>query len=460
MGISQVYDLLKEKLTATCTVKRGLLAILVFVLVGLPVFTIVYSTLKNTELEQKIKDANDETQKNINNSLRHFIDERIATRIEKIQQMKTKDNSTPNAEHELRQSLQDANDHLNVLIFTVGNLSAVVLRMNSSSEWEMSLLRLNLNATKNKLIRLQTELTQLNYSVHTDMVPFTVEAVNDLRHELNILRNSTTANVSELWKVWSKTNTEIEDVVKLMAQQNDTFHFKMEYHSDTLYAEVKDVENKQRKFHNDTKRILKQLRSQMNETRHGLQRSVDNQIARANKSWHKSLTDSIGFLRSSVAKIDAKVDGIKQEVSKRINNSVNKQKEMKEDFSKAKANFQEKDRKHDVAISGQKSKTDSMQKRIAKLEDERKSDSQTIQDLKDQRKSDSQMIQNLKDRRKSDWQMIQDLKGERKSDSQMIEDLKDKVEKMENGASGLLKTDTRFVFLLVVTAAGLSHILN
>ena len=312
----------KEPTASSCSVKRVLLGFVVVVLfIGQVVFTSLYPTLKINKLEQKLNVANEETQK----SLRHFTNERIGARINEIKQMNTKDNS------ELRQSFKDANDHLNVLIFTVGNLSAVVLRMKSSSDLKMSRLRWNLNATKDTLIRLQTELTQLNYSVHTDMVPFVVEAVNDLRQELKSM------------------------------------------------------------FHNDT---LKQLRSQLNETRHGLQRSVGNQIARANKTWQKALKDSIGSLHSLVAKIDVKVNGIKQELLKSINN---KQKEMKDDFSQMKAKFQEKDRKCDVAISGQESKIESMEKRIAKL---------------------------------------------------------------ENAADGLLKTDIQLIFLLVVTTAGLPYVLN
>ena len=120
----------------------------------------------------------------------------------------------------------------------------------------------------------------LNYSVHNDMVPFVAEAVSDLRQGLNLLRNSTTAKVSELPKRWGRTDTEIEEFVKLFAQQNQTFRFKMAHHLDLLYSEVKDV----KKFYNNTKGMLKHLLGKWNETRHGYQKSVDNQIALANKT--------------------------------------------------------------------------------------------------------------------------------------------------------------------------------
>jgi predicted nuclease with TOPRIM domain len=56
------------------------------------------------------------------------------------------------------------------------------------------------------------------------------------------------------------------------------------------------------------------------------------------------------------------------------------------------------------------------------------------------------------------------LEAEKKLHSQMIEtqkremqDLKNRVEKMENGVNGLLKTDIRFIFVLLVTTAGLPY---
>ncbi|CAB4010693.1 Hypothetical predicted protein [Paramuricea clavata] len=93
-----------------------------------------------------------------------------------------------------------------------------------------------------------------------------------------------------------------------------------------------------------------------------------------------------------------------QELHKSINNDINEQKEMKNDFSQTKSKFQEKD-------SEQDSKMESMKERIATLE------------------------------------------AEKMLYSQMIA-------KEENRANGLLKTDNRFIFVLLLTTAGLPHVLN
>jgi chromosome segregation ATPase len=482
---SQVHvNLTEGKLTASYTMKRILLGIVIGVVLCLAFFAFLCSII----LLKKVNEFNKQRLNDAKHEIR-FI-RRISARIDgEIQQMRTKDKSSPNTRHELRQSFEDIKDHLNVLIFTVGNLSAVVLRMNSSSDAKISRLRWNLNATNNKLLRLQTELTQLNYSVRRDVLPFIVAAVNDLRQELNVLRNSTTTNVSELWKHWNQTNTEVEDIVKLMVQQNKTLHFKMAYQSDFLYSELKTAEKKQSKFLNDTNKIVTELRTELSQTRHSLQENIDNQIVLANKTWHKALEDAIGSLLSSVAKIDIKVDGIKQELQKSINNNINIQREVKDDFSKTKSQFQEKDRKHDLAISGHDSKMESMKERIAKLEAERKLDLQMIgeqkQELQDLQKSMNNDINEQKEMKndfsktKSKFQendrehdskmesmkeRVGTLEAEKKLHSQMIatqkremQDLKNRVEKMENGVNGLLKTDIRFIFVLLVTTAGLPY---
>ena len=78
-------------------------------------------------------------------------------------------------------------------------------------------------------------LTELNQSIHTDIVPFIISAVKDVKRELDVLRNTTTATVSGLWKHWNRTDAEIEDIIKLISQQNEIFHFIIAYHSDVLY---------------------------------------------------------------------------------------------------------------------------------------------------------------------------------------------------------------------------------
>jgi chromosome segregation ATPase len=300
-------------------------------------------------------------------SLRRLIENRTVNILNKIQHIKRGNKSSPNTGDDVRESFKDIKENLDVLVETIANLSAVVLRMNTSTDLTISRLRRNLNGTKEYLIRVRNEVTQLNYSLRTDMLPFVVGAVNDLRQELNFLRNSTMANVSELWRHWNRTDAEIEAIITLLAQQNESLHFKIAYHSDVLYAEVKDVEKKQLKFHNDTKINLKELRSDLNQTRHNLQENLDNQIARVNKTWRKALDDIDAYLRLSMKNIN--VDGIKKELEKNRNDFISKQQELKDDFVKTKASFQEKDRKHDKAISGQVTKMESMEKRIAKVEE-------------------------------------------------------------------------------------------
>ena len=425
--ITGIYELSKEKLKELYSIvvaKYVFYSIVVAVVICLAGFFLLYPILKIEKLEQKLRNLNNDIRNNVHNSSHRFINEHINAAINKMQ-LKTKAEPAPNTGQDIRESFDDIRKHLNVLILKSRNLGAV-LTFNSSSDSKMSRLFWKLNATKNKLVRLRTKLRTLNYSVHNDMMPFVAEAVSDLRQELDMLRNSTTAKVTELWKRWGRTETEIEDVVKLFAQQNQTFRFKMAHRLNLLYLEVKDVEKKQPKFYDNIKRMLEHLLGKWNETRLTLQKSVNNQIVRVNKTWDEALQDAVESLHLSVARIDAKVNEIKQDFRKCKNISVTKQNEIKDDLLKAKAQFQENNGRYDLKISGQGSKIDRILERVAKLERQKKSDSQVIQDLKDRRKSDSQIIQDLKDKRKSESQTVQDLKSEQKSNAQKIYNLENK----------------------------------
>ena len=391
------------------SVKRVVLAVGIVFAIGTAVCLIIlasYGIPKINKLENEINSIKNENQykrqlsavqdkimKRINISMRYFSDKRMTDLIRnEIEQMKTGNRLEPNTGHDLRQNLSDINGHLDVLVETVGKLSALVLRINSSSGSTISRLRSNLNETKNDLIRLQNELTELNKSVHTDIAPFIISAVNDVRKELDMLRKSTTANVSGLWKHWNRTDAEIEDIIKMIAQQNETLHFKIAYHSDVLYSEVKDIEKKQSRFHNYTNRNMKNIRSEMNQTRQSLQHTFNAEIARVNTSWHKALEDIDGSLRLSVTKVKVKVDRIKQDLQNSMNNIIKEQNEIKDDFSKTKAGFQENDRKHDSAISNQASEMKSMKKRIETLEGKLDSKTRKIEnDIQNVQKSVNNM---------------------------------------------------------------------
>ena len=387
-----------EKLTAMYIGKRAIFILLVTAILCTVMLIVafvlsVFSTVKivknsSTTKENKWNSAKDEIKRNVNESLRLFVSRQIGIGIDKFKQIKTKNTNLSNPGFELRQSFKDIQDHMNSLIFSLGNLSTVVLKMNSSSDSKVSLLRRNLNDTRNTLISMRDELTQLNDSVHTEMVHFVVSSMNNLRQELTILRNSTATIVTELRKHWNRTDAEIEDIIKLMVQQNETLHFKIAYHSDVLYSKVKYIENKQSKFHNDTHRNLKELRGELNQTRSSLQKNFQNQILWINKTWYEALKDINGYLRLSMNKINMKIAAIKEQFQTNITGIVNQQKEIKREFAKTKAGFQENDRKHHSAISGQAQKMNSMEKRIEDLEENLDSKTRKMKTLE-------QKVQNL-----------------------------------------------------------------
>ena len=241
--------------------------------------------------------------------------------------------------------------------------------------------------------------------------------VSRLRFELNAKNELTKAesNIDKLWKRWNRTNAAVEDLTELLTKQNETLHFKIAY-SDALFSEVKNVELKQTKFQNETNKILNELRNQLKTTRQNLeQRLDDNRISGADKSWHRALEDSVKSARSSIEDINVKADGMKQELQKSIDNIKQQQSEFKNDLSKTKTDFQEKHRNHDSEISAQVSKTGGLKDGIAKLESERLSDTLTITSLK-----------------------------------KKLQDLENKLKKIENGASGLLRTDIKQMFVLFI----------
>ena len=370
-----------------------LLALLAILTGGLIYF--VHSLVKETkELDREISTLNSNMKdqiswSKINVSLKDFVDKRMVDLIqEQIRQTTSSNRSKPNTEHGLRQSFNYMKDHLDVLAETVGNLSALLLRINSSSDSTISRLRANFTETKKGLVRLRKELAELNQSIHTNIVPFIISAVKDVKRELDVLRNTITANVSVLWKHWNRTDAAIEDIIKLIAQQNETVHFKIAYHSDVLYSKVKTIEKKQSRFHNYTVRNMKDIRGELDQTRHHLEQTFDNKLAQANASWHKTIQDIDGSLRLSITKLNGKVDGIKQEIQKSINNIIKQQKESSDEFSKMKAGFQEKDRKHDSALSDHASKIESVKNSVGTLEGNFNSKTRKIEnDLQSLRKS-------------------------------------------------------------------------
>ena len=293
-------------------------------------------------------------EKNKNNSLRPSTEElgRIRERVQKLQPNKTTNTTTT--------AFQDTKEHLNFLISSLGrNLSA--------DGSHVSRLRFELNA-KNELTKAES-------------------------------------NIDELWKRWNHTNAVVEDLTKLLTKQNETLHFKIAYHSDTLYSEVKDAELKQTKFHDETNKVLNELRNQLKTTRQNLEQRLDDKISRA----HRPLEDSVKSARSSIEEINVKADGMKKSIA----NMKQQQSEIKNDLSKTKTEFQEKHRKHDSEISAQVSKTGGLKDGIAKLESERQSDTHTITSLK-----------------------------------KKLQDLENKLKKIENGASGLLRTDIKqYIFV-------------
>ena len=347
-------------------------------------------------------------------SLRRFTDERINTIQKEIRQMKPLSDNTRLTEGDWRPIFKQIQSHLNALLLTTGNLSRDISRMNVSSNSKLSRLSGSLNAIRNDIIRLQNELTQLNKSVHSDITSFVTSAVNDLRQELN-------KTITKIARLSERTDSEIDDIVKLLSQQNETLHFKIAYHSDALLSEVKSIEEKQTKFHNDTTKTLKKVRNELNQTKVSLQQNIINEISRANDSLHKELQvvkNSVGSVRASIKKINGNVNEIKNNFQTKINDILDKQKKMQKDFAETKAKFQEEHRKYDASSADQVTKMESMRRKIENLERKQREDSSKI---------DKQ--------------------------NQEIKDLKQRGTGTKNGANRMLKTDiTLFLFVTVILA--------
>ncbi|XP_028402400.1 rho GTPase-activating protein gacN-like [Dendronephthya gigantea] len=350
-------------------------------------------------------------------SLRRFTNEQMNTIQEEIRQMKSPNssNTTRMTEGNWRPNLKQIQSHLNALLLTVRSLSKDVSRMNVSSDSKLSRLSGSLNAIQNDIILLQNDLAQLNKSVHLDITSFVTSAVDDLRQELN-------KTITKLRRLSERTDEEIDDIVKLLSQHNETLHFKIAYHSDALLSEVKRVEEKQTKFHNDTAKTLKNIRNELNQTRVKLQQNIVNEISRASEILHKELRvvkDSVGSVRASIKKINASVNGIKNDLKTHVNNLLDKQKKMKKDFAETKAKFQEEHRKYDASNADRVAKMESMKRRIDNLERNRRLDSTKIN--KQQKE---------------------------------IDDLKREVTGVKNGANRILRADVRLIFLFVCVILG------
>ena len=339
---------------------------------------LIFLTIELKKENNSIKERNEFEAKlrKTNESLIQFINQRINSQSNKIDKM---ENVSPTQTgQDLQQSFKEIKDHLNRLSSTVANLR------KADSKSKISRFRSSLNATRDELARTAT-------------------------------------NVDELWKYWNRTDREIEDIVNLLAQQNETFHFKIAYHSDKLYSEVKDLEMRQSKFQNDTIRSLKKLHLELNRTSIDLEENFNQRISRVNKTWHRTLEHSIGSVRSSITKINTKLTDNKQDLEKRLKSITDKQNQMKEDFRKTKVAFQEKDRKHDDAISSLRETIKSMESKNKKFEDERLMNLQKIE-----------------------------------TQERKIKNLESRVEKMENSASGLMKINVKYFITFVFMSLSIS----
>lgn len=303
----------------------------------------------------------------IEDPLRRFIDNRTDSTLNEIRLIETGSRFTPNTEHNSRESFEEMKRHLNAITSVVGKLSASIRKMNASSvDSKLSRLFGILNKAKHDIICLHDKLVQLNTSGKLSLV----SAVKILKQDLKTLRNSTVQSIQEYWEQWIRTNADIEGILKLLAKQNVTLRLQ--------------IADRKAKFHEETVNAFQKFRGALNRTRDNsaqLQQNVNDEIARVSKNSQKALKsveDSIASLRSSLADINGKVDRMEERHQNTVHNLIREQKQIKDDFAEAKAEFQKKHEKIDSAISGQVEKitnlkeniqnVDSKTSRISKLE--------------------------------------------------------------------------------------------
>ncbi|XP_046858746.1 dynein regulatory complex subunit 4-like [Xenia sp. Carnegie-2017] len=262
--------------------------------------------------------------------------------------------TTPLAINETHKNINAIRQNLNGLVLVVANLTLTVSNSRNLSHTKILRLRTLLNRVKVDLKRLQRKVNHLNESIYKDTRKYLVSATQDLRHDINGLQNwtiLTARNLSELWRRWNRTDTEVEDIIKLIRQHNETLHFKIAYHSDALSIKIKDVENKQSRFENRTLRDQLTLTQALNKSVSGLKRMIRKEIQQTNATFHNALENAVEVLRSLVRNVNLKIGRINRKLREDMASISNKQTEIETNFSKTKAKFQEKDRKHDSAIS-------------------------------------------------------------------------------------------------------------
>lgn len=335
-------------------------------------------TRDNEFLRGRVSDMEILVQRFIANKTDRILNEIVST--------KTGIRPTQNTEHDLQESFEEMKGHLNELTFVAGNLSMKIRKMNASSDSKLSRLCNKFKETKRDMSRLHSKLIQLNESLHSDIPPSFVSAVKILNQDLQMLRNSTRRNISEIWERWNRTNVRIGGILKLVAKQNETGRLKIAYRPENLYSRLKHVENMQTEFRKNSVEIFKEFRGELNRSRDNSERQIQNltnQISGVNENLHKALENvehSIAALRSSLAGIHKKVDGMKKELQDDVDALRKEQGMIKNDFQETKNGFQEKQRSFDSRISDQatevntvkeniKQNLDSATRRLSKLEE-------------------------------------------------------------------------------------------
>ena len=262
------------------------------------------------------------------------------------------------------------NDTMKVIYNTldkiVDNLTVLVTKSSNHTETKILRLQTLLKSVTINLKLLKNKVMQTNEWINKDTWISLVSATQKLRQDVNELQNLTiltSRNLSLQCRRWNFSDAEVEDILSLIRQQNETLKFV------ALSTKIKHIKQKQFRFENKTRRDQLDLRQALKKSELGCKKMIEDEIEKAKTSFQDSF-ENTNDVNLKVGEIDTKFQ-------KKMTSISNKQKTMENDLSQAKGEFQGKDREHDQAISdfilevqGLKSKLTNLQSSLDKKTDD------------------------------------------------------------------------------------------
>ena len=302
-------------------------------------------TMTNSNQRRMIIKARMWTEKKINDSehsLKRYVDLLGSSMDSKLRKLRDDMSGEQNGSVLNTTSLQRMEKKVGSLILGIQNLSENFKSLNLSVDSKIKRLQSVLKDARGDLILVQKELTHLNSSFLAKLREISdslLSSMENLRGNLTKLTKFTTSSISRLWANANNTNDSILNISKALSHQNSTLHSKVQDTSYALSLAVKKVDEKLAILRNSTVEDLSLLRNDLNNTQDNL-RLAHSDFDQWNRSLHLRMEEIINSFHSSLKNANGNIDSLRKDFESSKADFIARQKELNEELSKMKGEFQ------------------------------------------------------------------------------------------------------------------------